>query len=88
MRILTIYVKRILRKPEAGRRYGLGVGMLTYLGYQTTRGILQDGAVDSPYAELARPKVPVPLTRGPCRSWASITAGSTERTGRRSEGVD
>ncbi len=52
---------------EAGLHYclgcnGSGVGMLTYLGTQTARRIL--GALDSAYAELDLPPVPVPFYSG------------------------
>ncbi len=57
---------------EAGKHYcmgcnGSGVGMLTYLGYLVARRVLQDGQLDSPYAGLELPAVPVPFYTG--RPW-------------------
>jgi glycine/D-amino acid oxidase-like deaminating enzyme len=43
---------------------GSGVAMMTYLGFQVARRILQDGACDSAYAGLNFPGVPVPFYRG------------------------
>ncbi len=54
---------------EAGLHYclgcnGSGVGMLTYLGTQVARRILQDAKLDSAYAERDLPPVPVPFYNG------------------------
>ena len=43
---------------------GSGVAMMTYLGLQVARRILQDGHSDSAYAGLDFPGVPVPFYRG------------------------
>jgi glycine/D-amino acid oxidase-like deaminating enzyme len=43
---------------------GSGVAMMTYLGLQVARRILQDGACDSAYADLDFPGIPVPFYRG------------------------
>ncbi|MDA1308275.1 MAG: FAD-dependent oxidoreductase [Proteobacteria bacterium] len=43
---------------------GSGVAMMTYLGQQVARRILQDDRTDSGYGELAFPGVPVPFYRG------------------------
>lgn len=54
---------------EAGMHYALGcngsgVGMLTYLGYQIARRIIQGGTSDSAYEGLELPLVPVPFYNG------------------------
>jgi glycine/D-amino acid oxidase-like deaminating enzyme len=54
---------------EAGLHYcmgcnGSGVGMLTYLGYQVARRIVQDGDLDSAYANRELPRVPMPFYSG------------------------
>lgn len=46
---------------------GSGVAMMTYLGRQVGKRILQDGHSDSGYAELQFPKVPAPFYTG--RPW-------------------
>ena len=46
---------------------GSGIGMLTYLGNQVARRILQDGETNTAYATLDLPKVPVPFYKG--RPW-------------------
>ena len=43
---------------------GSGVAMMTYLGNQVARRILQNGQSDSAYASLDFPGVPVPFYRG------------------------
>jgi glycine/D-amino acid oxidase-like deaminating enzyme len=43
---------------------GSGVAMMTYLGFQVARRILQNGHCDSAYAGLNFPGVPVPFYRG------------------------
>ena len=46
---------------------GSGVAVMTYLGTQVARRILQDGQSDSAYFGLDFPGVPVPLYRG--KAW-------------------
>jgi len=43
---------------------GSGIAMMTWLGYQVARRILQDGRTDSAYVGVDFPKVPVPFYRG------------------------
>lgn len=43
---------------------GSGVAMMTYLGYQVARRILQGGQSESAYVGVEFPKVPVPFYRG------------------------
>jgi glycine/D-amino acid oxidase-like deaminating enzyme len=54
---------------EKGMHYaagcnGSGVAMMTYLGHQVARRILQDGKSDSGFANIDFPPVPVPLYNG------------------------
>lgn len=43
---------------------GSGVAMMTYLGRQVARRILQDGASDSAYGRVELPEIPVPFYSG------------------------
>ena len=43
---------------------GSGVAMMTYLGQQVARRILQDGQSDSAYGSIELPKIPVPFYSG------------------------
>jgi glycine/D-amino acid oxidase-like deaminating enzyme len=54
---------------QAGLHYctgcnGSGVAMMTYLGHQVARRILQDGRSDSAFSEIDFPRVPVPFYTG------------------------
>ena len=54
---------------QAGLHYctgcnGSGVAMMTYLGHQVARRIVQDGRSDSAFSEIDFPRVPVPFYTG------------------------